>query len=175
MAALVALAAIATGAGAQQSAQGPDTTERTVRYSSQGPSSSPRIELVRNGELIGRITAEWSPVADASPARRRVLTLYREGVESRTIELPSEGSSSDPAAKASAPSALFRTVAAPVVGASWSGSACDGQLNALYVAIDNYWAADSASSGFSGSISLYAAWLGVARAAGRLSVCMGLT
>jgi hypothetical protein len=178
-AALVALAAIATSAGAQRSAQGPVTPERTVRYAARGSASSSEIELVRGGELIGRITTEWSRVAGTSPARRRVLTLYREGVKARTIELPLEGSAPDPASRAFAPSALFRTVAAPVVGASWSGFSCDGQMNALFDAIDSYWAADGAASAcggcFSATMSLYAAGAGVAYASARLDVCTAVS
>jgi hypothetical protein len=165
-AALVALAAIVTSAGAQRSAQGPVTPERSVRYASPTSGSSPRIELVRGGVLIGRITTEWSRTAGASPVRRRVLTLYRDGVQARTIPLPPEGPASDSAANAPATSTLFRAVAAPSVDASRTRSSCD--MNALFDAIDNYWAADSAASAcggcFSGTISLFVAWAGVARA-----------
>jgi hypothetical protein len=177
--ALVALAAIATSAGAQRPAQRPLTPERTVRYAARGAASSSQIELVRGGELIGRITTEWSPAAGASPVRRRVLTLYRNGVKARTIELSARGSARDPASRTDAPSALFHTVAAPMVAASSSGSSCDGQMNALFDAIDNYWAADGAAGAcggcFSATVSEYYALTGVMSASARLDVCMAVS
>jgi hypothetical protein len=176
-AALVALATIATSAGAQRSAQGPVSPQRTVRFVAQGSAS--QIELVQGGEVIGRITTDWSQAAGASPVRRRVLTLYREGVKARTIDVPLDASASDPAASALVQSAQFRTAAAPVVAASRTGFACGGQMNALFDAIDSYWAADAAASAcggcFSASFSRYVASAGVAAASARLGVCMGLT
>jgi len=120
--------------------------DRIVRYAARGSSAFPDVELVRYGEVIGRVTSDWSGPPGAATVRRRKLTLYGDGGRARTFELPA-GERMSPASGGSVSPSPFRSVAAPARGGAFGVAgfaACDAQFDAVFDAIDGYWAADAA-------------------------------
>ncbi|MFI5312170.1 MAG: hypothetical protein ACHQQ3_13100, partial [Gemmatimonadales bacterium] len=145
------------------------------------PAGTSHIALVRHGELVGRITTEWSTTRAGASMQRKRLTLYREGMPPRTFDLPLDDRAKPRGGRVLASPVAYRpgTSLEQALSAGPGGESCDGEFSAMFDAIDAYWSAGDALGACGGglgcagaSMSMLEAWGGLALAAASLTNCL---
>lgn len=158
--------------------------DRIIRLTSGGTAGFPDFDLVRNGEVIGRVTTRWRGTPGAESAPKRTLTLYRGGAAARTFELPAAERPPVVPGGPTAAQPLLHAVAAggaPLPRAP-GRSSCDAQFDDMFDAIDRFRAADAALGGcfsnatscLSAAIAFVDSWQGLLAAEGRLGACLAV-
>ncbi|HLA89549.1 MAG TPA: hypothetical protein VJL28_03835 [Gemmatimonadaceae bacterium] len=154
--------------------------DRLIRVTATGGAPPSRLEFVQDGRVVATIATEWARARHAWFIRRRVISLHKDGVAARTLELVFDEPRSDRVSvPLAAPSLTIATVAPPDA-ASFDSGPCQAEFDAVYDSLDVWLLADLGLFGclagpkycFAAIVGLFAAARQVDVAEERLDRCL---
>lgn len=145
--------------------------DRLIRVTATGGAPPSRLEFVQDGRVVATIATEWAQVRHTWFIRRRVISLHKDGVAAKTLELVFDEPRSDRLSVPLASPSLTIAAAAPSDAASFDIGPCQAQLDAMYDALDTWLIADLGLFGcLAGPKYCFAAFVGLLAAARQVDV-----
>ena len=182
---LIAVAAIARRHGRWAVNAGPDSggAERSITFAAGAGAPPSETDFRRGGILVARIATAWTRTAGAWRMRDRSITLYRDGLPSRTIEWSfGEPELVKASGRRASPALSLRPTTAPAVASEdVVGGSCEAEAGGVSDAMETFAAAAFAFDACRGwscgaaLYSLYSASRALDAATGRYDRCQYAT